>query len=173
MTQLIFWVNSADLTKKTQLRDFLSFPMTTRIKFFREIRDSSTKENTRESMIHEPNFSTTTSNEKKKKNKFETSPWPFQKPLKREIFDLVSRRCCNDDWTPARQPLSLQLWLCGTSQCVGQGPTICKTWCIGSLGKTSQQIKVKFDLPYLNQHTHIAIVTPYWDYIFNLLNQII
>ena len=68
--------------------------------------------------------------------------------------------------------------------------------CVGFLGKTSQQIikvkfdlpylnqhthstiitpnyifKVKFDLPYLNQHTHTVIVTPY--YIFNLLNQII
>ena len=31
---------------------------------------------------------------------------------------------------------------------------------LGPWGKTSQQIKVKFDLPYLNQHTHIAIVTP-------------
>ena len=35
-------------------------------------------------MIHEPNLSTTTSNKKKEKNKFETNSWPFQKPLKRE-----------------------------------------------------------------------------------------
>ena len=63
------------------------------------------------------------------------------------------------------------------------------------LGKISQQIKVKFDLPYLNQHTHNAIVTPNYifkvkfdlpylnhhnhtaiitsDYVLNLLNQII
>ena len=41
----------------------------------------------------------------------------------------------------------------------------------GFWGRIQQIIKVKFDLPYLNQHTHTVIVTPY--YIFNLLNQII
>ena len=48
--------------KKQSIDSLQKKPITTRIKFFKEIRDSSAKENPW---------------------KFETNPWPFQNPLKR------------------------------------------------------------------------------------------
>ena len=90
------WLKKKKKKKKKLNQEILfSFPSQQKSKISREIIDSSTKENTCESVIHKPNLSTTTSNEKKKKNKFETNPWPFQKPLKREkstntIEDLLT-----------------------------------------------------------------------------------
>ena len=64
MNQLIFLVNLANSVKKKPNQEIPSpFPSQQESKILREIRDSSTKENIHESVIHEPNLSTTTSNE--------------------------------------------------------------------------------------------------------------
>ena len=56
------------------------FPSQQESKILKEIRDSSAKENTCESVIHEANISTTTSNKKKKKTSLKQTCDPFKSP---------------------------------------------------------------------------------------------